>query len=346
MINEDKSIIDAVKTVSPAVVSVIISKHMPKIKGFSFNPFSSPFGPPVSKEESGEKEAVKIGGGSGFVVDSKGLILTNKHVIADPEAEYTITTTGSDKEYKAKVVTVDPINDIAFLKIDNDDLPVVKLGDSSKIEVGETVIAIGTALGMFTNSVSKGIISGLSRKITASLGAGQQTEQLRGVIQTDVAINQGNSGGPLINVEGEVLGINTAVIFGAQNIGFAIPIDWAKEDLDDLKEHGRVIKPYIGLRFVMLDKKLKERHKLAVDYGALVVRDHVPNAKAVIPHSPADKAGIKENDVILEVDGKKLDTKNELSDSIQKFDVGDEIKLTVLRDKEELSMKLKLEERK
>lgn len=345
MNKEDKSVINAVKIVGPAVVSVIISKHLPKIKGFSFNPFSGPFGFIEPKEAPGEKEEIKIGGGSGFIVDAKGLILTNKHVVSDPEAEYTVITS-KEKEYPAKVLSVDPINDIAFLKIKAENLPIVKLGDSSKIEIGQTVIAIGTALGMFTNTVSKGIISGLSRKITASLGRGEETEQLRGVIQTDVAINQGNSGGPLINSDGEILGINTAVIFGAQNIGFAIPIDWAREDLKDIREHGRVIKPYIGLRYVMLNEKLKERHNLSVDYGALVVRDHVPNSKAVIPNSPADKAGLKENDIILEINGKKLDDKNELSDCIQKFDVGNEIALTVSRNKENLSMKLKLEERK
>ena len=337
----DKLTIDAVKKVAPSVVSIVISKHMPKIKSLYPSPF---FGPFMFGETEGT-EKVKVGGGSGFIVHPDGLVLTNKHVVFDQDAEYTVITT-DEKEFSGKVVSLDPINDIAVVKISATGLPSVRLGNSSKLEPGQTVVAIGNALGLFSNTVSKGIISGLSRKISASLGQGGQMEHLRGVLQTDVAINQGNSGGPLINLEGEVVGINTAIIFGAQNIGFSIPINWAKQDLEDIIKHGRIIKPFIGLQYVMLGKELKEKYKLPVDYGALVVRDHVPGSVAVVPESPAAKAGIIENDIITALNGDKLTESKDLQDMIQHCAVGDEIELTVLRKNETLNLKTKLVERK
>ncbi|MEX2053229.1 MAG: trypsin-like peptidase domain-containing protein, partial [Candidatus Paceibacterota bacterium] len=223
----EKQTIDAVKKVMPAVVSIVISKFMPKMKRMPFMPFFGPFGFGVPMPDEPESmhpdihakgEKVKVGGGSGFIVHPDGLVLTNKHVVFDPDAEYTVITS-DEKEYAGKVISRDPINDVAVLKIDAKGLPSVALGNSDKIELGQTVIAIGNALGLFTNSVSKGIVSGLGRKISASMGQGGEIENLRDVIQTDVAINQGNSGGPLISLDGEVVGINTAIIYGAQNIG-------------------------------------------------------------------------------------------------------------------------------
>jgi len=344
---EEKSIIEAVKKISPSVVSIIISKHLPRVKEQIFSPLFGPFNFFTQKEEAKENETMQIGGGSGFIVhsdNSHSLILTNKHVVFDNDADYTVLI--NDQEYLAKVLSRDPINDIAILKINNGNLPAAKLGNSSKVEIGQTVIAIGTALGMFTNTVSKGIVSGLSRKITASLGTGEQTEELRGVIQTDVAINQGNSGGPLIDTEGKVIGINTAIIFGAQNIGFSIPINWAKKDLEDIQKYGKVMKPYVGLRYIALNKKFKEKYNLPIDYGALVVRDHIPHSAAVIKNSPADRAGIKENDIILEVNGKKLDGV-EFADAIQECNVGEKVKLKILRNgKDKIETEVTLEERK
>ena len=356
MLSEEKIIIDAVKKASPSVVSVIISKHMPKAKRMMLSPFGSfeiplPHGKEDKKEEKenhDKKNHVQIGGGSGFIVNSNNdhsLILTNKHVVHDHDAEYTVLI--DDKEYEAEVISVDPLNDIAMLKIKVGGLPIVKLGNSSKVQIGQTVIAIGTALGMFTNTVSKGIVSGLARQIAASLGTGEETEVLRGVIQTDVAINQGNSGGPLIDTEGEVIGINTAIIFGAQNIGFALPINWAKKDMDDILKYGKIERPYLGLRYMMLNKKLKEQYELGAEAGALVIKNHLPNSQAVMKGSPADKAGIKENDVIVAINGKSLDEKNELADLIQEFKIGDELEMTLLRNgKETMKTKVKLEEMK
>lgn len=337
----DRLTIEAVKKIAPSVVSIVISKHMPRMRSISPTPFLNPF---MFGEIEGT-EKVKVGGGSGFIVHPDGLVLTNKHVVFDTDAEYTIIMT-DEKEYSGKVVSMDPINDIAVVKINAKGLPAVQLGNSSKLEPGQTVIAIGNALGLFSNTVSKGIISGLSRKISASLGQGGEMEHLRGVLQTDVAINQGNSGGPLINLDGEVVGINTAIIYGAQNIGFSIPINWAKQDLEDIIKHGRIIKPFIGLQYVMLDKESKEKYKLPIDYGALVVRGHVPGSVAVVPESPAAKAGVMENDIITAINGDKLTENKDLSDVIQKCAVGDELQLTVLRKNETLNLKTRLVERK
>jgi len=357
MENIEKQTIEAVKKVGPAVVSIAISKFMPKIRQMPFAPFFGPFGFGMPMpEEPGEMlpdehagkakgEKVKVGGGSGFIVHPDGLVLTNKHVVFDTEAEYTVITS-DEKEYTGKVISRDPMNDVAVLKIDAKGLPAVRLGNSNKIELGQTVIAIGNALGLFTNTVSKGIISGIDRKISASMGQGGQVENLRNIIQTDVAINQGNSGGPLINLDGEVIGINTAIIFGAQNIGFSLPINWAKADLEDIIKFGRIVRPFIGLRYVMLNKELQQKYSLPVDYGALVIKDHIPGTEAVVADSPADKAGIKENDIVLEINGAKLTEKNELADIVQTAKVGDELEMTVMRKDKTMRVKTKLEERK
>jgi len=339
----DKLIIDTVKKVSPSVVSIVISRYLSKIKEENPVSFFNPF--MFDTSEDGAKQKVKVGGGSGFVVHPDGLILTNKHVVFEEDAEYTVIT-NDHKEHSAKVLSRDPLNDIAILKIEAKGLPALDLGDSTKIELGQTVVAIGNALGLFSNSVSKGIISGLARSISASLGNGGHMENLRGVIQTDVAINQGNSGGPLINLDGQAVAINTAVIFGAQNIGFSIPINLAKSDISDILKHGRIIKPYIGLMYTMLNKEAQEKYGLLVDHGALVMRDHIPGSEAVVKDSPADKSGVQENDIITAINNRDLKENEDLSDVLQSFNVGDEVELSVLRKDKNQKMKLVLEERK
>jgi len=339
----DRLSIEAVKKIAPSVVSIVISKYVSQIKSLSPAPFFNPFF--FGDVEEGAKEKVKVGGGSGFIVHPDGLILTNKHVVFDPDSEYTVVTTDL-QEYPAKVISRDPINDIAVLKIQAKGLPVVRLGNSFKLELGQTVIAIGNALGMFSNTVSKGIVSGLSRSISASLGEKGRMEHLRGVLQTDVAINQGNSGGPLINLDGEVVGINTAIIYGAQNIGFSIPINWAKQDLEDIIKHGRIIKPFMGLQYVMLNKQLQKQYDLPTDFGAMVVRDHTPGSIAIVKDSPAEKAGVKENDVILELNGEKLTEQIDFSDMLQKCKVGENVELAVIRGDKKFKLTATLEERK
>jgi len=339
----DRLSIESVKKVAPSVVSIVISKYLPKIKSMHPSSFFNPFF--FGDVEEGAQEKIKVGGGSGVIVHPDGLILTNKHVVFDHDAEYTAVTTDL-QEYPAKVLSRDPINDIAVLKIQANGLPSVRLGNSSKLELGQTVIAIGNALGMFSNTVSKGVISGLSRSISASLGEKGEMEHLRGVLQTDVAINQGNSGGPLINLDGEVIGINTAIIYGAQNIGFSIPVNWAKEDLEDIIKHGRIIKPFIGLQYVMLNKELQKKYGLPTDSGAMVVRDHTPGSVAIVPDSPAERAGVKENDIILELNGEKLTEQIDFSDTLQKCKVGAKVELTLMRGNTNLKLTATLEERK
>lgn len=340
--------VEAVKKVFPGVVSIVISKLMSSMKDkipSQFPGFPEHTFPGLEQIPTNPDEKVKVGGGSGFIVHPDGLVLTNKHVVFDADAEYTVIT-NDGKEYPGKVIARDPVSDIAVVKIGATGLPVVRLGNSTKLELGQTVIAIGNALGMFRNSVSKGIVSGMSRSISAALGTGGEMEHLRGVLQTDVAINQGNSGGPLINLDGEAIGINTAIIFGAQNIGFAVPINWAKADLEDVIKHGRIIKPFLGILYVMLNKKLCNQYGLARDKGALVIRDHRPNSVAVVPGSPADRAGIKENDIITHVNGTELTDEMELLEELQKLNVGDEMELTVLRQGQEIKAKTILEERR
>lgn len=341
----DSLAIDAVKKVAPCVVSIVVSKYLPRMHDINpsqlFNPFM------MGDVEDGAGQKVAVGGGSGFIAHSDGLVLTNKHVVFDKDAEYTVVMNDAS-EHPAKVLSRDPVNDIAVLKIDAKNLPHVELADSGSIELGQTVIAIGNALGLFSNSVSKGIISGLARSISASLGgaADAHMEQLRGVIQTDVAINQGNSGGPLIDLDGKVVGINTAVIFGAQNIGFALPIDWVKGDLNDIITHGRIIKPYLGLMYVMLTPALAHRYALSSDHGAMVIRDHRPDAKAVLVDSPAAKAGLKEHDIVTHIGDTELVAGTDLTDILQKHKAGDTVIVQYLRDGKAHESEVTLEERK
>lgn len=334
---EKSPIVKIVKKCAPAVVSIIIAKNLPNLENFpDFFPFL-PFGfdpkelykqiPPEMFDEHGR---VKVGGGSGFVISEDGFVLTNKHVVVDPKADYTVVT-NDGKKFHAKVVARDPINDVAILKIEDKNLPHIELGESSNLELGQTVVAIGNALGQFQNTISAGIVSGLSRHITAQAGVDGQQQELRGVIQTDAAINPGNSGGPLVDIEGKAIGINSAVVFGAQNIGFAIPINSAKKALSDIKKYGHIRAPFLGLRYILIDPVLKMRHNLPVDYGAMVIPEATPGDYGVLPNSPADKAGILEHDIILEVNKQKITKDLPLSDLIQKHEIGDKLNLKILR---------------
>ena len=350
---EKSPIIKIVKKCRPAVVSIIIAKNLPKLENFpDFSPFL-PFNfdpkelykqiPPEMFDEHGR---VKVGGGSGFFISKDGFVLTNKHVVVDPKADYTVMT-NEGKKYHAKVIARDPINDVAILKIEGNDLPYIELGESSNLDLGQTVVAIGNALGQFQSSVSTGIVSGLSRHITAQAGADGQQQELRGVIQTDAAINPGNSGGPLVDFEGKAIGINSAIVFGAQNIGFAIPINSAKKALADIKKYGHIRAPFLGLRYILIDAVLKMRHNLPVDYGAMVVPEATPGDYGVLPDGPADKAGILEHDIILEVDNQKITKELPLSDLIQKHEVGDKLDLKILRrGGQEINTSVTLEEMK
>ena len=340
---EKSPIVELAKKVCPAVITIVISRDLPKIEGF----YSFPFGehqfivPQIGK---GKKEKTKIGGGSGFIVSSDGYIITCNHVVSDPEADYTVILDPKHK-YPAKILAKDSLIDIAILKIDGKNLPYLELGDSNQIELGETVVAIGNPLGEFEDTLSAGIISGLSRKITAYGGLPLRATSLRGLIQTDAAINPGNSGGPLVNIEGKPIGINTAMVMGAQNIGFAIPINYARKILEEVMKYGKIQRPFLGIRYFVLNKEISQANKLPVDYGALIVRENL-GEKAIVKNSAADKAGLKEYDIILELNGEKINEENPLADTLQKYKIGEEISLKILREGKEMNAKLKLEEKK
>lgn len=353
MIEEESATISAVEKVQPAVVSIIVTKDLQKYYR-SPSLFNDPFFREFFRDYNyqnpeqdidGEIEQQKIGGGTGFIISSDGMILTNRHVVSDNSANYTVITNDT-KEHEARILAVDPINDVAVVKIDVNNLPTVELGDSNELRAGQTAIAIGYTLGEYHNTVTKGVISGLGRDIAAGDVNGRRAESLENIIQTDAAINPGNSGGPLVNLTGQVIGINTAVDFSGQLIGFAIPINDAKEDIDSVKNNGKIVKPYLGVRYVMLNKKIAEENSIEVDYGALVIRGEGEGELAIIPGSPADKAGVVENDIILELDGKKITLGHDLQKAISKHKVGEEVMLKIWHKGDEKEISAKLEERK
>lgn len=354
--SNESFVINAVKHANPAVVSIVITKDVPKYQnpfGSQESPFNFFFGPndlfnqffgqmPESdSNSSGETEKQEIGGGSGFLVSKDGLIVTNRHVVEDEDAEYTVYT-NDGKKYTAKVLARDGVLDVAVIKITGEDFPYLSLGDSDKIMLGQSAIAIGNALGEFKNSVSVGVISGLSRSLVASDGFGT-SEQLDRVIQTDAAINPGNSGGPLINLSGEVIGVNVAVAQGSQSIGFALPINSVKSAIISVEESGTIVRPHLGIRYVAITPELADANYLEVDYGILVQRGANPEDLAVIPGSPADKAGIVENDIILEIDGQKIDEDTNFAFVIRDKDIGDVITLKILSKGKEKTVQATLE---
>ena len=337
-VEEESASTDVVKQVSPSVVSIIITKDLSKIYSMTgpqpfddfFNQFGFPFNfffneQPQQPAPEGKQE---VGGGTGFVINQQsGLILTNRHVVTDTEAEYTVLT-NEGQRYEATVVARDAVNDMALVQIQDKSIPAVRLGDSDSVQIGQTVIAIGNALGEYRNTVTKGVISGIGRNVVAGDNRGS-SEQLEGVFQTDAAINPGNSGGPLVNLQGEVIGMNTAINSQGQLIGFAIPVNEAKRMIDSYNKYGRIVRPYLGIRYVLVTPELAKANKLEVDYGALLIKGQTATDLAVVPGSPADKAGLTENDIILEVDGQKIDQEHSLVKALTKYQPGQTVKLKV-----------------
>ena len=350
--SQDELVVKTVRDNAPAVVSIVASKDVAVVEKYYVDPFNDPFfekffgdnGSGVQIPQYRQKGIQKqdVSSGSGFIVSSDGMIVTNKHVVSDTEASYTVFLNDGSKK-SANVLARDPIQDVAVLKIEASNLPVMKLGDSSLIKIGQTAIAIGNALGEFRNTVSVGVISGLHRSVVAS-GAPSGLESLEELIQTDAAINPGNSGGPLLNIEGQVIAINTAMASGAENIGFSIPINRVKKAINSVKKDGRIIYPFLGVRYTLITKEFAEKEKLAKDYGVLVGASG--QDPAVVPGGPADKAGIKAGDIILMVNGKRMSADNTLASLIQKHNVGDTLTLKIFRDKKEFDVKVTLEERK
>lgn len=347
--------IEAVQKVSPAVVSIIISKEIAQrssvspfpddlFRQFGFDVQIPDQQPQQSPQPQGPPKKQQIGGGSGFIITSDGMVVTNKHVVFDDSATYAVVT-ADGKRYDAKVLAKDSFMDLAVLKIDGKNLPTVKLGDSDRLQIGETVVAIGNALAEFSNTITKGVVSGIKRRVTAG-GPGIGSEVLQEAIQTDAAINPGNSGGPLINLRGEVIGINTAVSQAGQNLGFAIPINQVKSVIESVRKTGKIVRTWLGVRYVIITPEMKAENQLPVDYGALVERGERANQLAVIPGSPADKAGIRENDIILEVDHLKITEDAPLANQIQKHKPGDTVPLKVLSQGKEKEVRVVLEELK
>lgn len=349
VIEDDNAIISTVERSMPGTVSIVITKDVSKYRNFFQSPFGGLpffFGDPFDggRGQGGvATERQQVGSGSGFFVSDDGLIVTNKHVVSDESADYTVLV--GEKEYTATVLARDPSNDIALVKIEGSGFTELPLGDSDVLKPGQTVIAIGNPLGEFANSVSRGIVSGLKRSVTAGSGFGD-TEQLLGIIQTDAAINPGNSGGPLLNVSGEVIGVNVAMAQGAENIGFAIPINQVKRVINQVKTTGKISTAFLGVRYVPIDEAMKKQLSLSYDYGVLVARGETVRDFAVIPGSPADKAGLMENDIILEIDGTKLDKDHPLSSVVGQYAPGTEVTLKVWHKGEEKDVKVQLEERK
>lgn len=348
ILRQDELVVAAVAEAKNSVVSIVATKNVAVLERYFVNPFGDDpffqqfFGDvplvPQYREKGTRKQ--QVGAGTGFIVSSDGMILTNKHVVSDIDAEYTVFLNDNTK-ISAKVLARDPVHDLAILKIKKSGLSPLHLGDSGALKVGQSVIAIGNALGEFSNTVSVGIVSGLGRSITASDGGA--SEVLQELIQTDAAINPGNSGGPLLNLRGEVIGVNVAMAQGAENIGFSIAINKAKRAIESVRQSGKISYPFLGVRYVQITKSLQEEKKLPVDYGALVTGGDVP---AITKGSPAEKAGLKEGDIILEIGGMRVDSEYSLASLIQARRVGETVLLKILRDGKEMAVLATLEERK
>lgn len=345
-----EKVVQAIKKTIPAVVNIAITKELKEIeKEFPMGLFG--FDPGIKEElklrlrqiPRDEKGRIKMGGGSGFIVSSDGLIITNRHVIIDPKANYSVIASDG-KKYEAMVLATDPTSDVAIIKIGAENLPTIELGDASKLQLGQSVIAIGYALGEFQNTVSIGIVSGLSRFIKATTDISGHQQKLKGLIQTDAAINPGNSGGPLINLEGKAIGINVAVVYGAQNIGFAIPIGRAIRDLEEIKKYSRIRRPFLGIRYVLINPEIKTYLKLPFNYGALIVNEGMPDGQAVVKGSAAAEAGLKEGDIITSINKKKISFDNTIEDVISELEVGSEIEIEIYRKNKIINKKAKLKE--
>lgn len=332
VVYEESVITKVVEESLPSVVTVGIKKIISSEGYIEIDPFN-PFSP--FRRIPGRQEKVERNIGSGFIVSDEGLIITNKHVVSDTTAEYQVLTY-DNKKYDVVNIYRDPLNDLAILKINAKNLKPLKLGDSSSLKLGQLVIAIGTPLGEFTNTVTQGIISGLGRGITAGSPFEGYVEKLDNVIQTDAAINPGNSGGPLLNSKGEVIGVNTAIASEGQNIGFAIPVNVVKALLDNFKKRGESFdRPYIGVRYKMIDKQTAILNDVVE--GAYVVE--------VLENSPAAKSGIQDEDIIIEFDGQKVkgDDEQGLAKMILNKKVGEKVKLKIWREGKIIEKEITLE---
>ena len=315
MSESEQTIASVVDKASPSVVSIISS---------------------TSSRSSSYSQAAA---GTGMIVTKDGYILTNKHVVNGADNVSVVTSDGKTYD-DVRVVGTDPLNDIAFLKIAKvNDLPAVTLGDSKTVRTGQTVIAIGNALGQYQNTVTSGIISGLGRPVVASDGSSSESESLSDLLQTDAAINSGNSGGPLLNAAGQVIGINTAVAQDAQSIGFSIPIGAAKGMLSNIIETGKLARAYVGVQYISITPEVKAEYDLSVNKGDYIKTER---GSAVQKDSPADKAGLKDGDIIVKVNDHEVGPGKGVSTLIGEYRPGDKVTLTILRGEQKITKEVML----
>lgn len=328
IINNEGELINTIaKEVGPSVVSVNVVSTRTTQDFFGF-----------------ERELEREGAGTGFILNKEGFIVTNRHVVDEAQTVTVTLSNGTevdDVEVVGSTNQNDPL-DIAFLKITNTEgleLTPAKLGDSAEVEVGDRVVAIGNALGQFQNTVTSGIISGFGRDIEAFDGS--SLEPLQNLFQTDAAINSGNSGGPLVNSASEVIGINTATA-SAENISFAIPINDVKGLIETVLQEGKLVRPYLGIRYVPITDDVAFELDLPVKRGAYIPRGRA-SSPSVIPDSPAAKAGIQEQDIIVEIDGVALDEDNSVVSVLGRKRVGDTVNIKINRGGEEQTVSVRLE---
>lgn len=329
VVDEETVVTRVVEKANDSVVTVAISKD---VLNNSLDVFRQMFG---VYEEKVESTNIERDIGTGFIISEDGLIVTNKHVVSDLGAKYKVVI-GKDETVEVANIYRDPINDLAIIKVNKSGLKPVEMGDSSKLKVGQTVIAIGTALGEFRSTVTKGVISGLGRGITAG-GVGIGMEKLEDVIQVDAAINSGNSGGPLFDSSGKVVGVNVAVSQGGQNIGFALPINLVKQSVDNFKTTGEFDRPYLGVSYQVISQQAALLNE--VPAGAYI--------QSVVDGSPAQKGGLKIGDIITEIDGKKIIEMKETSIAgiVNQKKIGDTLKIKYYRDKTETEVEVMLEKK-
>jgi len=305
--DEERNIAGVAEKVAPSVVSITTTTESRSYYGFA-----------------------REGAGTGVIISQNGYVLTNKHVV-DGASVVSVTLENGDQYDDVRVVALDPLNDIAFLKIpDAKDLPVAALGDSSTVQIGQSVVAIGNSLGQYKNTVTSGIISGTNRPIMAQ--SGSSVETLTDLIQTDAAINPGNSGGPQVNMSGQVIGINTAIAEDAEGIGFAIPINATKGMLSSLLETGEAERSFLGVNYLLITPEVVSEYDLSVDKGALVESDR---GRAISRGGPADRAGIKQGDIITKVGDIEVGTGGGVATLIGAYAPGDKVELTIMRDGKE-----------
>ncbi|KKT31895.1 MAG: Protease Do [Microgenomates group bacterium GW2011_GWF2_45_18] len=321
IVKEESVVINVVKQSKPSVVTISIVKQQQKLGNFFLNPFGG-----FQTPDTVEIETIKRDIGSGFVIDKNGLIVTNKHVVSDRSAQYKVILS-DDSEFEVKKIYRDPSNDLAILKIDAEVIPM-SLGDSDQLDVGQFVIAIGTALGEFRQTVTTGVVSGLGRGIEAGDQYGGFAEELDDVIQTDTAINPGNSGGPLLNSQGKVIGVNTAVSVQGQNIAFAIPINVVKQSLDIFFKTGEFERPYFGVQYRIIPRETAILNDLPE--GAYIVN--------VISGGSAQQADIRVGDILMRVDNQEISSMGaSLAEIISTKKVGETIEVLLWRDEEKIT---------